>query len=431
MRPAAANRGTTVEVRDLFFSTPARLKFMKGERAEGSAITDIVKRIAIAFPAVRFTLAGSDRSGLDYLAADQAPIGQLRRIGDVVGADFAANAVEIDAMREGVAARRPRLAAQLFARQRAAAICLCQRPAGARPADRRRDSRRLRRHAGARPPCGDRAVPDARSGLGRRQRASGQGRCPLPRSRAGARPDRRRDPRGAGRRRHQGGDDGCGGDDERLPHRPDRLCASRTGQRPPLVQPGFPRRIGGSGLRFRALAVTPARPGFQRSGWQWQVAGSARRRRPSSTPGRSTAATPAPARRRSTRRLLQAGLGAARAQIHENYIVAQTRDSLIIVDQHAAHERLVYEALKQAMEARPLPAQMLLLPEIVDLPEDDVSTACRACRDAAGASGSASSASARAPSRCARRLPCSARPTCSRWSATLPTRSPTTTPPTR
>ena len=53
--------------------------------------------------------------------------------------------------------------------------------------------------------------------------------------------------------------------------------------------------------------------------------------------------------------------------------MSQTRDSLIIVDQHAAHERLVYEALKQSMRARALPAQMLLLPEIVDLPEDDVS----------------------------------------------------------
>ncbi|MCR4269019.1 DNA mismatch repair protein MutL, partial [Nitratireductor sp. ZSWI3] len=64
-------------------------------------------------------------------------------------------------------------------------------------------------------------------------------------------------------------------------------------------------------------------------------------------------------------------LGAARAQVHENYIVAQTQDSLVIVDQHAAHERLVYEALKEALHSRPLPAQMLLMPQIVDLPEED------------------------------------------------------------
>ena len=69
--------------------------------------------------------------------------------------------------------------------------------------------------------------------------------------------------------------------------------------------------------------------------------------------------------------LLGAELGAARAQVHENYIVAQTRDSLVIVDQHAAHERLVYEALKNALHSRPMPAQMLLLPEIVDLPEEN------------------------------------------------------------
>jgi DNA mismatch repair protein MutL len=69
--------------------------------------------------------------------------------------------------------------------------------------------------------------------------------------------------------------------------------------------------------------------------------------------------------------LLSTPLGAARAQVHQNYIVAQTGDSLVIVDQHAAHERLVYEALKQALSSRPVPAQMLLLPEIVDLPEDD------------------------------------------------------------
>src|SRR5690606_28273037 len=65
-------------------------------------------------------------------------------------------------------------------------------------------------------------------------------------------------------------------------------------------------------------------------------------------------------------------LGAARAQVHENYIIAQTEDSLIIVDQHAAHERLVYEALKEAIHSRPLPSQGPLIPEIVDLPEDDV-----------------------------------------------------------
>ena len=68
LRPAAANRGTSVEVRDLFFATPARLKFMKGERAETTAITEVVKRIAIAFPSVRFTLSGRTGTTLDLPA---------------------------------------------------------------------------------------------------------------------------------------------------------------------------------------------------------------------------------------------------------------------------------------------------------------------------------------------------------------------------
>jgi DNA mismatch repair protein MutL len=65
-------------------------------------------------------------------------------------------------------------------------------------------------------------------------------------------------------------------------------------------------------------------------------------------------------------------LGAARAQLHGNYIVAQTRNGLVIVDQHAAHERIVYEALKKAFDAG-VATQILLVPEIVELPEEDVS----------------------------------------------------------
>jgi DNA mismatch repair protein MutL len=64
-------------------------------------------------------------------------------------------------------------------------------------------------------------------------------------------------------------------------------------------------------------------------------------------------------------------LGAARAQLHANYIVAQTGDGLVIVDQHAAHERLVFEALRKALGAERMASQVLLIPEIVDLPEDD------------------------------------------------------------
>ncbi|MGN6569974.1 MAG: DNA mismatch repair endonuclease MutL, partial [Pseudolabrys sp.] len=77
-----------------------------------------------------------------------------------------------------------------------------------------------------------------------------------------------------------------------------------------------------------------------------------------------TEAAPAP-------ELLDHPLGAARAQIHENYIVSQTRDGLVIVDQHAAHERIVYERLKSALDQTGVARQILLIPEIVELDDGD------------------------------------------------------------
>jgi len=73
---------------------------------------------------------------------------------------------------------------------------------------------------------------------------------------------------------------------------------------------------------------------------------------------------------------LDAPLGAARAQLHENYIVTQTRDGLLIVDQHAAHERIVYERLKAALAQTGVARQILLIPEIVELDEDAVERLC-------------------------------------------------------
>ncbi|MCR4269461.1 DNA mismatch repair endonuclease MutL, partial [Nitratireductor sp. ZSWI3] len=102
VRPVAANQGTTVEVRDLFFATPARLKFMKSERAETSAITEVVRRMALAFPGVRFSLSGTDRSTLDLPAVAADGEGLLRRIAQVMGKEFSENTLAIDAEREGV-----------------------------------------------------------------------------------------------------------------------------------------------------------------------------------------------------------------------------------------------------------------------------------------------------------------------------------------
>ncbi len=208
VRPAAANRGTSVEVRDLFFATPARLKFMKGERAESSAISDVVKRIAIAFPAVRFTLSGTDRSTLDLPPADDTPDGSLRRVAQVMGADFPDNSIAIDAAREGVA-----LAGHVSIPSYTRANALQQYAyVNGRPVRDKLIAGAIRGAFADVLPRDRHAVTvlflTLDPALGRRQRASGQGRCALSRSRPGARPDRRRDQAGAGRRRHALSDHG-------------------------------------------------------------------------------------------------------------------------------------------------------------------------------------------------------------------------------
>ena len=91
-KPAALSAGTVVEVSDLFYATPARLKFLKSDQAETNAITDIFKRIALAFPAVHFSIHGDDRSPLEYTICSQQ-----ERIAQVLGRQFLENALEIDA----------------------------------------------------------------------------------------------------------------------------------------------------------------------------------------------------------------------------------------------------------------------------------------------------------------------------------------------
>ncbi len=95
VEPAALNAGTRVEVKDIFFSVPARLKFLKSDRAEATAITEIIKRIALANPTIRFTLSGSDRRQLE-LPACTGDDADLARIGQILGAEFTKNAMEIE-----------------------------------------------------------------------------------------------------------------------------------------------------------------------------------------------------------------------------------------------------------------------------------------------------------------------------------------------
>src|SRR6201995_5212799 len=100
--PAALGHGTRVEVADLFYATPARLKFLKTDRTEAEAIREVVRRLAMARPDIAFTLAGEERAPLTWAAALPGAPGRLIRLGDILGADFRASAIDVRAERDGV-----------------------------------------------------------------------------------------------------------------------------------------------------------------------------------------------------------------------------------------------------------------------------------------------------------------------------------------
>ncbi len=102
VRPVAAAPGTRIEVSDLFAFTPARLKFLKSDRAEAQAVSEMLRRLAIAHPAIRFSLEGEHVSPFDWPAEPLGEEGQLRRLGRALGRDFPENALRLDAAREGV-----------------------------------------------------------------------------------------------------------------------------------------------------------------------------------------------------------------------------------------------------------------------------------------------------------------------------------------
>ena len=344
-RPVAANPGTLVEVRDLFFATPARLKFMKSTRAEASAISEIVKRIAIAFPAVRFTLTGTDRTTLDLAAGDTSAASLHDRLADVLGKEFVENAVDIAAEREGVRlsglvsipAYSRGNAMQQFAyvngrpvrdRQLAGAVRAAYSDLLARD-----------RHPVTAlfieldPALVDVNVHPAKADV--RFRDTGLVRGLII---------------GAIRQALAG---------EGIRSSSQAASAMAEAFRSGSVVPFAPRPYAGAGRNDSHAFHAPLDRGFAERGQAafdiGAVASADVRPQTVSEPG-----------------ALEAPLGAARAQIHENYIISQTRDSLVIVDQHAAHERLVYEAMKEALYASPLASQMLLIPEIVDLDRKSV-----------------------------------------------------------
>jgi DNA mismatch repair protein MutL len=343
-RPRAANPGTIVEVRDLFFATPARLKFLKTEKAEAGAITEIVRRMAIAFPHVRFTLSGTDRSTLEFAATGDD---RLARIAQVIGKDFEDNAIALDAEREGI-----RLTGF-------AGIPVFNRGNGAHQFA----------FVNGRP-VSDKLIVSAIRGA--YAETVPPGRYPV------AVLDLALDPALVDVNVHPAKSDVrfrdpglvrgliVGAIREALARDGDRssttaarsmMGAFRAGFRPQPAQNWTP-----AASPFRPLAAEP-RAGLneERQSAFGEIA----------TPSARAEASTPPAPEVKIAEVFTHPLGAARAQVHENYIIAQTEDGMVIVDQHAAHERLVFEDMRRALAARAVPSQALLIPEIADLSEED------------------------------------------------------------
>lgn len=334
VRPAALNVGTRIEVRDLFYATPARLKFMKSERAEQAAITDVIKRLAMAHPGIAFSLASGERTTLRLPAAMSGDSqGILARLGRIMGDDFMGDSLPVAAAREGVRlegfAGLPTLNR---ANQMMQFLFVNGRPV------------RDKLLAGAvRAAYGD-LVP-----RGRHPMLALFLEVPPREVDVNVHPAkaevRFRDP-GAIRGLIVGA-------------LREALHASGHQAATALAGTAFSRVATRPQSTWRA----PLRPtsGFAEAA-QAPFAGIAASGDTGASDGE-----PAPD-------LMTAPLGAARAQLHETYIVSQTGDSIVIVDQHAAHERLVYEKMKTALANGGVARQMLLIPEVVELDDNRADT---------------------------------------------------------
>lgn len=361
VRPAAAQRGTVIELRDLFYATPARLKFLRTDRAEAQAIAEVMRRLAMAEPQVGFTLSEvcegeSPRVILraDPLSGDffEALHG---RLSGILGRDFIENALKIDVERDGMRLTgyaalptysrgssvqqfvfvngRPVLDRALLGALRVAYFDFLSRD----------------RHPAAvlnlicDPERVDVNVHPAKSEVRFREPEAARSliitglRTAL--SQAG--------------------------------HRASTTVADATlaAMRPETAPQAFPRvyQMERPSQASLSRAYTFQAPDFQTL-------------HPQSGFAEAPSARVEPVQETTT----DLPLGAARAQVHENYIIAQTATGMVIVDQHAAHERLVYERLKRQMAETGIKAQALLIPEIVELSNNDATRLLEVASDLAG-----------------------------------------------
>lgn len=377
VRPAALNAGTVVELRDLFYATPARLKFMRTDRAEAQAISDVVKRLAMAEPFTGFTL--TDMSGGDggrVIFRADAETGDMfdalhGRLSRVLGSEFAENALRIDAEREGLHmtgyaalptySRGSAVQQYFFVNGRPVRDkLLIGALRGAYSDFLSRD-----RHPAVAlfldcdPHQVDVNVHPAKSEVRFRDGGLARGLIVSGLRHALAEAGHRASTTVAGATLGAMRPERPGGAPVYQMQRP---SAKARGAAYQAQAPGFAEMAPGSAHTTPGFAETAAVYARVEA---LDDTGSEESAVPQAGSVPDTAPNDPPAVQETF------PLGAARGQLHENYIIAQTADGIVIVDQHAAHERLVYEKLKTQMAAHGVAAQALLIPEIVDLSEED------------------------------------------------------------
>jgi DNA mismatch repair protein MutL len=346
LRPAALAAGTRVEMRDLFYATPARLKFMKSERAETAAIADIVKRLALAQPEIAFSLATGERTTLKLEACAPGLLDHaLARLGRILGEDFVADALPVRAARGGIAV------------EGFAGLPTLHRPNGLQ----------LHLIVNGRPVRDKLLAGTVRAAYGD---LVPHGRYPMLALFLTVPPEEV--------------------DVNVHPAKTELRFRDPNGVRALLIG-ALKEALGGAGHRATASLSQEALARMVQGDRPMPERTSGLRQAPFRTPGRSfgfsedaqaplePVAEPSGDTRGNTESEALGSdypLGAARAQLNDTFIIAATEDALVIVDQHAAHERLVYERLKRALANGGICRQLLLIPEVVELDGADAERLC-------------------------------------------------------